>query len=210
MPIPEGNASRIIRWTLFGLLVLSWILTVVTLADCRFIVEERKSFYVVTYGGDPERRSGLFSDEDSSGYCEKNEDIGDSSEKWAAAFGVLACLAVSANLVIFLLHVFVLRKMVLWLVLRIMFILAPIFSAFTFLKVKHYNEKLDDYDPSITGWWLGSTGILTCINIVLLLVLAILSFLVGPLKKEGEQGMQTMNAQQQEGAKHPAIEESKA
>ena len=117
------------RWTILGLTILSWILSVVSLASCNFLN--------VTISGTNVGTFGLFSAENSNGNCEKYGDNFEfvSAHKAGRAFGVIANLLlvlafVSVSLVIFVLKEKAARMV--WTTARILFVLALLSVLFTF------------------------------------------------------------------------------
>jgi len=145
------------RWTIFGLTILSWILSVVTLASCTFLVVE-------DYG------EGLFSyEKNSDGDCEKYDPDAEfnAADQVGRAFGVITNLLlvlafVGVSLVIFLLKENPARLV--WMATRIVFVGALLSVLFTFAAVG--SEACTDED---TECGLGAAGICNAINVFILI-----------------------------------------
>jgi len=144
------------RWTIFGLTILSWILSVVTLASCNFVVV-----------GSSERGFGLFSVE-VDGDCETYGDGSefDSAAQAGRAFGVIANLLlvlafIGTSLVIFLLKENPARLV--WMATRIVFVLALLSVLITFSAVS--SERCTEASECK----IGGAGVANSINVWVLI-----------------------------------------
>jgi len=152
-------AQRINRWTIFGLTILSWILSVVTLASCTFLVVE-------DYG------EGLFSYEmNSDGDCEKYDPDAEfnAADQVGRAFGILTNLLLVFAFVGTFLMIFVLKEKaarMVWTASHILFVLALLSLLITVAGVatEICIEEFFDVDCTI-----GAAGICNAINAIVLI-----------------------------------------
>ena len=144
-----------IRWTIFGLTILAWIFSVVTLASCTFLVVDDDG-------------EGLFSYENSDEDCEKWTDTNfNAADQVGRAFGVITNLLlvlafVGISLVIFLLKENLARLV--WMATRIVYVGALLSVLFTFAAV---GSETCTNENNECG--LGAAGICNTINVFILI-----------------------------------------
>jgi len=147
-----------IRWTIFGLNILSWVFSVVTLSSCEFLII-----------GATSSRFGLFKgDTNDDGQCFKYAEVLGGAHGAGRAFGVLAnlCLVfafVGISLVIFLLKEKPAR--IAWLATRILYVCALLWVLLTFSFLASIN--VCEVDEAECG--LGPGGSINVVNVFILI-----------------------------------------
>lgn len=153
------------RWTIFGLTILAWIFSVVTIAHCSFIVTDG-------YG------EGLFSYEYNGG-CEgyESNDWMGTPMKTARAFGVLANLAIGFAMVLVVALQLFLGKFQkpLWIAVRILFSISFVCQSITFV---FFAEEICDYSCNI-----GAASGIGIVNIFITIALITLSCMIAAPEK---------------------------
>jgi len=159
-----------ISWVVFGLIIVTWIFTVAATGSCQFLsidIDDK-------WGSGGEYGVGFFNFEDNDG-CSRIEDKNELDEglKAARTFAVFACLLTSTALVLVIAVQLLLNKGrdLCWLVIRVSIYCSSWCTLLTFLAFG--SGLCDESDCKV-----GGVGVLTILNILLLVGLNILLFFI--------------------------------
>ena len=182
------------RFIILGVNLLAWILSVVTLASCDFIVSDEAVFYDGNGGlySIDEFAMGLFRVENENGSCESYPDGADlpTSLSVSRAFGVITNLLLAFAFICATLMIFLLKDKaarVVWQVARIMYILALLSVIATFaINVDCVIDASEAGVSSSDVCGTGAAGACNGVNVPIVLALIILSWTTGPVQTTSE------------------------
>jgi len=190
-PFPLAMTNRFI---ILVVNLLAWILSVVTLASCDFLVSEGAVVYDGNGGlySTAEFAVGLFGAENANGSCESYPDGADLPDSLSVsrAFGVITNLLLAFAFICGILMIFLLKDKaarVVWLVARIMYIIALLSVIATFAI--SFDCVIDASEAGVSSsdvCGTGAAGACNGVNVPVVLALIILSWTTGPVQTTSE------------------------